>query len=361
MKVLHAAETIKGGVATVLKQLVAAQQTDTSLFTVQCLIPADQAEELDNVAGENKIFWHRNGRNIAALFMFSCAFCKAVLRFKPDIVHLHSSFAGVIGRLCLIFLWPVVRPKVVYCPHAFSFLMQTSRIKKRLYSLIEKMLLPMTHAIICVSEYEANQARKRGFCAHKLHIIHNGVPVKAVKPVLSERTKAPVRLLFVGRLDYQKGYDLLVAAMKRLTDKPLCLTVIGDVVQGAGEIEKLPSVHYTGWLKASQLEHYFLTADALVIPSRWEGFAMVPLEAMSYSLPVIASDATSLPEVVTERETGFLFKNGDTDSLVYVLSELDKYDLKGMGDRGNRLFSQHFTSQQMIAKTHALYMAIASC
>ena len=106
------------------------------------------------------------------------------------------------------------------------------------------------------------------------------------------------------------------------------------------------------------MEPYFIAADVLVIPSRWEGFAMVPLEAMSYSLPIIASDATSLPEVVINNETGYLFKNGDANSLLSVFNRLDKSDLSEMGRKGNQLYIENFTSQAMIAKTHGLYADI---
>lgn len=358
MKVLHAAETIKGGVATVLKQLVAAQQAESSEFDVKCLIPEDQATELDTVEPQRVECWKRNGRSLRALLSFGLAFSKTVLKFKPDIVHLHSSFAGVIGRVCLFALWPFVRPKVVYCPHAFSFLMETSGGKKKVYALIEKLLLPMTDAIICVSDYEANQARLSGIKSKKLFVIHNGV---AERPSIVRRNKSEneaIELLFVGRFDYQKGYDLLIKAMHKIHDAPLKLTVIGDAVHGKETIETLPGAVYTGWLNASQMEPWFMQADALIIPSRWEGFAMVPLEAMSYGLPVIASDATSLPEVVKDKETGFLFKSGSVDELAATLSGLKDYDLSVMGERGRAWFSQQFTSQNMIRKTHELYVLI---
>lgn len=358
MKVLHAAETIKGGVATVLKQLVAAQQIDQKTFKIRCLIPEDQKEELDTAKKENVIYWQRKGRNFTSLFFFALVFSRSVIAFRPDIIHLHSSFAGVIGRICLIFLYPFIRPKVIYCPHAFSFLMETSSAKKRIYVFIEKALLPMTDAIICVSEYEAQQANCNGIYASKLFVVHNGVPEKPPKIFREKSPDTPIELLFVGRFDFQKGYDLLVGAMKKIPHGLLHLTVIGDSVHGNEKIETLPDAVYTGWLKASQMEHYFQQADALVIPSRWEGFAMVPLEAMSYSLPIVASDATSLPEVVKNQTTGFLFKNGCVDSLVEILKKLADYDLKKMGEEGNTLFIAHFTSQIMINKTHALYAKI---
>lgn len=66
----------------------------------------------------------------------------------------------------------------------------------------------------------------------------------------------------------------------------------------------------------------------VVVPSRWEGFAMVPLEAMSYGLPVISSDATSLPEAIKHRVTGYLFKSESASNLTDVLDKLDLIEAK---------------------------------
>nr|WP_154324763.1 glycosyltransferase [Pantoea sp. 201603H] len=358
MKVLHAAETIKGGVATVLKQLVRAQQDDSSTFSIMCLIPADQAEELDTVEKENTVCWVRQGRNIKTMLTFAKAFIITTWQFKPDIVHLHSSFSGVIGRLCLLLLWPIIRPKIIYCPHAFSFLMETSGIKKKIYTLIERVLLPATDAIICVSEFEAREAAKNGLSNKKLFVIHNGVPARSISKRKKRQNDIEINLLFIGRFDYQKGYDLLISAIEEINNPLLKLTVIGDSVHAKAPISKLAGANYTGWLKSSQMEPYFDKADILVIPSRWEGFAMVPLEAMSYSLPIVASNATSLPEVVKHNETGFLFNSGDVKSLAGTLARLHEFDLEEMGMKGNVFFLENFTSCAMIAKTHELYERI---
>lgn len=168
-----------------------------------------------------------------------------------------------------------------------------------------------------------------------------------------------INLLFVGRFDQQKGYDILIKAFRQCQKRNISLTIVGDSVNHQNERIEMDNVTYTGWLAAKDIEHYFRTADALVIPSRWEGFAMVPLEAMSYSLPVIASNATSLPEVVRDGETGFLFENGDADALANILSSLHNYDLVEMGVKGNALFIQNFTSQAMIEKTKKLYTMIS--
>lgn len=360
MRVLHAAETIKGGVATVLRQLMISQQDSNDIRSVTCLVPDDQVEEVNSIRPEHIVTFHRDGRNFSSFVRFFFGFASLVIKSKPDIVHLHSTFGGVLGRIALIFLWPVRRPKVIYCPHAFSFLMQGSVRKRKIFSFVEKMLIGMTDAIICVSEYERDKAITYGFPSNKLHVIYNGVPVVESEVQLASPYRDNViNLLFVGRFDYQKGFDILASAMTRLKGLPFHLTAVGGSVHSKDEIAKtVPQTTYTGWLKAEALAPYFQHADVLVIPSRWEGFAMVPLEAMSYGLPVIASNCTSFPEMIDEHRTGLLFDLQYPEMLASYLTDTPQEQWELMGKEAKKLFLSKFTADKMIKNTADLYKAV---
>lgn len=128
MRILHAAETIKGGVATVIRQIVAGQIADES-NVVKCIIPREQSSELVCITEEHIVSFSRSGRDFISFFSFFIYFIKEVYKFRPDLVHLHSTFSGVMGRVALVLLWPIHRPKVVYCPHAFSFMMRGNQKK----------------------------------------------------------------------------------------------------------------------------------------------------------------------------------------------------------------------------------------
>lgn len=354
MKVFHASETIKGGVATVQKQIAQAQILSPAFTQVTCLVPADQVTEIDEIAADHLLTFRRTGRDVGSFWRFLTAFCRHAWREKPDVVHLNSTFAGVLGRLALIALRPVRKPKVVYCPHAFAFLMDNSPAKRKLYVWVEKLLLPTTDKVICVSDYEKTSAVNLNLSADKLVVVHNGVPDRGGAHPVSAYPEG-LNLLFVGRLDFQKGYDIIIDAMRQLQGNPIHLTIIGDSVNGQQEKIALPNITYTGWLRSHELEKYFLAADALVIPSRWEGFAMVPLEAMSYALAIVASDSTSLPKVVIDGKTGRLFKNGDANDLKEKILALQHAAFREMGSEGYKLYQSSFTSKLMISRTFQVY------
>ncbi|ATA18622.1 glycosyltransferase involved in cell wall biosynthesis [Gibbsiella quercinecans] len=357
MKILHAAETIKGGVATVLKQLVLEQERNAERYDVRVLIPDEQIDEVEVLDSNNIVQWPRNGRSIKSLISFAKNFICLVLRFRPDIVHLHSSFAGVICRFCLMLLFPLFRTKVIYCPHAFSFMMETSKYKKVVYVFIEKLFMKITNVVICVSKYEYDEGVSYGLNKEKLKIVHNGVSIKDISAIDKKKDKdnKKIHVLFVGRFDYQKGYDILIEAARKLSPDAFTFTIIGGSVHNSGNVDRLVNATYTGWLSSDDMDKYFRCADIVVVPSRWEGFAMVPLEAMSYALPIIASNSTSLPEVVLDKKTGFLFECGNVSSLLKILSGLNEYNLIDMGIMGNNYFRDNFTSENMIKKTHEIY------
>lgn len=355
MKILHAAETIKGGVATVLNQLINNPQHSSD--EISCMIPEEQKQELTVISCNQYYFQHLN-RGFKSNLNFIRKFFKLVWIINPDIVHLHSSFAGVLGRIALIILYPFRRPKVVYCPHAFSFLMAGSEAKRKIYILIEKILLIRTNKIICVSDNERNEAIKHGFPETKLTLIYNGVPVPQfdINLRLPFEYNQKINLLFIGRFDYQKGFDILLTLMKNIDAACYHLTAIGDFVHEQDAfIEHPKDITFTGWLNKEQIKPYLQYADVIIVPSRWEGFAMVPIEAMSYKKPIIAANTTSLPEAVLDGYNGYLFDIHNIESLTYIVSNLDKKNLVHMGKNGYDRYLHYFDSSIMLNKTAQLY------
>jgi glycosyltransferase involved in cell wall biosynthesis len=354
LRVLHAAETVRGGVATVLRQLLEAQSKTCS---VSCVAPRDQA--LDLQAGERVLVDHfeRSGRNAVSLLRFAVALFRACLDRRPDVVHLHSSFAGLVGRIVVALLWPVLRPKVVYCPHAFSFLISTAAWKRKLYVVVERLLLVLSDAVICVSEYEREAAVLHGLRSAKLLVIENGVPPVA-RGGQNPYGHGVINALFVGRLDHQKGFDVLLSSMDQLRDIPILLTVVGGGVHDAPDLPNIPNVRYAGWLQTEEIAPYYEFADLLVVPSRWEGFGLVVVEAASVGLPTLASRCCSLPELVRDGESGLLFSPEDGTELAEVLRTVDRDSWRSMGRKALERYSSRYTSERMVLATSNLYSTL---
>ncbi|MBJ2064033.1 glycosyltransferase family 4 protein [Serratia odorifera] len=350
-KVLHVAETVKGGVATVIRQLVKPNDD----FDFYCLLPDSQYKEIGAFPTEKLTLFSRSGRNIKSFISLARQYIALVKREKPDVIHIHSTFAGVICRV----LTPVVRlsykPKIIYCPHAFSFLMDTSTMKKRVYTAIERLLQKQTDVIVCTSEYEKAAALNVGVKAHNMVVVYNGVEAPTTgansgDPYPQDKTN----ILFVGRFDYQKGFDLVLKIADRLNDN-FRITVVGGNVHATEAPQQHPRIDYKGWLSSTEIASYFSHADVLLMPSRWESFGLVAVEAESYGLPVVASRCSSLPEVVDEGKTGYLFTTNQSDEAVNILNSYNKEHWATMHQACIDFYSANFTSEKMIHNTYSLY------
>ncbi|MGO3127133.1 MAG: glycosyltransferase [Luteimonas sp.] len=357
-KILHAAETIKGGVATVVELLVKSQ---TELGSeVSFLVPKDQVRELSSLSTSRAIAFKRSGRSLRSCAYFAWALAFELLKNKPHIVHLHSSFAGIIGRLVVLLLRPIYRPAVIYTPHAWSFIMDVSETKKSFFAWIERLLLPACDAVICGSNFEKNEAIRYGLNASRIAVIYNGVsaPVKNNR-LLNE--SGPVRLLFVGRLDYQKGFDVLLRAMQLLDPDEFKLTVVGGAVHDRSEASSTVSnINYSGWVDRADLCHFFLEADILVMPSRWESFGLVAAEAHSYGLGVLASRTCSIPEIVSENESGLLFEKDSADDMVRNLVQTPIERWRKFGAEGYRRYERLFRAEDMCEAVNKIYKEVSA-
>jgi len=356
MKIMHAAETIKGGIATVIKHLANESVRLESGIQVKCFVPATQVGDLQGVSTSEVITFPAGARGLLNSLYFMFYFMRAVLIYKPDVVHLHSSFAGAFGRTALLFLRPLHRCRVVYSPHAFSFTMDVPGWKKNLYAFIERVLLRVTDTVICTCRYELDVAIQFGLEKSKLTLIYNGVPDPGALPQLDKGVAADaLQLLFVGRFDRQKGFDILLEAMQLLESESVHLTAIGASIHGGISVQFRPNIHYVGWVELAALPEYYRKSHLLVVPSRWEGFAMVPLEALSNGLPILSSDHPSFNEPVIPGVTGESFPCPSAVMLAEKIRSLSVEDLMSRRESCYRHYRQNFQVITMVHKTLSLY------
>jgi glycosyltransferase involved in cell wall biosynthesis len=155
--------------------------------------------------------------------------------------------------------------------------------------------------------------------------IPNGVDLEKFQ--IGDRDWKSPRLLFVGRIVYQKGIDLLLLALAELREMPWSLQIVGDgpsleeFRNQAKELGITNRVSFSGWQSRQDLPNTYRNANLFVNPSRHEGMPNTVLEAMSSGLPVLASRISGNEELVTE-ETGVLFPPEDSLALQNALREL---------------------------------------
>ncbi|WP_426412169.1 glycosyltransferase family 4 protein [Bradyrhizobium ganzhouense] len=347
LKVLHVAETVRGGIATYLNELHPHQSASFGRGNVSYVVPSDHRDDLVNIEDEAVTTFPRDGRNAVGLFAMLSATMRAVRQQRPDIIHLHSSFAGLVVRPVLWLTYR--RSRIVYCPHGWAFGRETGRLSRAVTEFTELLLSKLAHRIICISESERVDAKRVGIAAKRLVLVHNGISRQ--RPALDTRGEAPwqsgkIKILFIGRLDRQKGYDLLIEAARALGDT-LDVRLIGASVVSKFQRSDLPSnVSLLGWMDRNQIEAELDQADMVAIPSRWEAFGLVAIEAMRAGKPIIAFRIGALPEIVEDGTTGVLCDEVSPEQLVEGFKRATRLDLPAVGRAGYERFTRLYDIEQ---------------
>jgi glycosyltransferase involved in cell wall biosynthesis len=219
------------------------------------------------------------------------------LMVGADLVHLHSSKAGALGRLALLTLPRRRRPASVFTPHAWSWL-AGGRLSP-LYKAFELAMSGVTDAVVAVSVAEAAQGARsfgRGRGA-AIRVIANGVDLQRFNPdgAVAARPADPL-IVCVGRLARQKGQDVAIRALHQLSAPNARLRLVGpgDAVERtilealAAHLGVGDRIEFYG--PSSDPAAHMRAADVIVQPSRWEGLSLTMLEAMACGAAVVASE-----------------------------------------------------------------------
>jgi len=266
-------------------------------------------------------------------------------RLRPDIVHLNSSKAGVLGRIAAV---PARVPVRIFTAHGWAYKAATG-VDSRLYLLADRAVESLTSMVICVSENERRAGLAAGVCTAKRSVvIRNAVDVGAA-PSQAGRGDTPVQVVSVGRLAVPKDFSTLVAAMARLPEGRAHLRVFGDgPLRSELEAQKQAlgidaAVEFAG--EVPDARPHLDDADVFVLASLSEGMPVSVLEAMAAGLPVVASAVDGLEEVVIDGKTGFLTPPGDAAALAARLGQLiDDPSLRNaLGKAGRERAEEYFS------------------
>jgi glycosyltransferase involved in cell wall biosynthesis len=258
-------------------------------------------------AGADVLAWRAGRSPGPALALEVPAARRVVRQVRPDVLHAHSAKAGLAGRLA-------VRGAVatVFQPHAWSF-DAVAGATAALALRWERYGARWADRVLCVSEAERRAGESEGIAAHWA-VIRNGVDLAHYRPSgpdrTRERTEARAALplpdgfpgdgplaVCVGRICHQKGQDVLLRAWPEVLGHlpGARLALVGDGPDAERLRRTAPSsVHFAG--AAADIRPWLRAADLVVLPSRWEGMALAPLEAMACGRPVLVSDVSGARE-----------------------------------------------------------------
>lgn len=278
------------------------------------------------------------------------------LRARADLLHAHAFgyFPTWVGRI----VRDLRRVPLVITPHSYE---GRSGLLGRTYArAVTRATLERADRVVALTRLEADRLTRLGVEAERIRVIPNGIDLEEFAGLLPRvaRERAPV-LLYVGRIfPEQKGLDTLLEAFAEVARRtPARLRLVGDdwgalgaLGRRARELGVADRVEATGALPREGVLREYGAADLFVLPSHFDSFPYVLLEAMAASLPVVSTRVGGIPEVVQEGRTALLVPPRDptalADALVRLLTDPPLAQRFGAAGRSR---VEQFSSRRLVA------------
>jgi len=339
-----------GGAQTIVANLIKSLSSENELFVLY----GGDGEAWDAL-GDNftKIKLNDHRKEIswkdAGLF-FKLLYYR--LKYNPDVIHLHSSKMGVLGRLVFS------KKKIVYTVHGFDSVRRAySRFLK-----IEKSLKDKAYRIVGVSQYDVDSLIEEGIYENVVRI-YNGVSdeylnQKEIKNKITENLEVIKReynkiIMCISRISKQKKFDLFLDVAREMPQ--YAFVWIGNKETMLG----LPNnVFCLGEMHSA---YYCLRyADIFMLPSNYEGLPMSLLEALSFKVPVVASSVGGITEVL-DGKNGYAVENKIEEfeeKIRYILSNENVQ--KDMSDYARQSYLANFTIEKMVDGYKSIFKEIVA-
>lgn len=355
MTIIHVVEPFATGINTFLHELVFSMPNYKHI-----IVHGERTDcrEIEGIKQEYKglatfVKWENAKREINLKNDLKAFFeLKKILKnYKYDILHLHSSKAGVLGQL--------IKKRstcktVIYTPNAASFLRtDISKRKKNIFKWIEKIIHRNNTIVVSSSNSEMEAYKELGIKSKK---IRNGVtiPNSFYGP---KKNNSVFNVTFCGKITTQKNPTLFnEIATYYQNDSSITFTWIGDGELKADLSSK--NIKITGWLPREKVYETLEKADIYMSTSSWEGLSLATIEALSFGLPLILSRCSGNQDIVTTGVNGYLFETKEKaiDYIEFLRSHPKK--LKQISKNSTTIFNRHYNNFRCGLEYEQLYIAL---
>ncbi|MGG0319932.1 glycosyltransferase family 1 protein [Priestia megaterium] len=365
IKLVYVCECLGGGVRKHLVDLL--NHLDKQKYEIHVIYSENRMDAVfaQSITRLNKVSFHivpqmEREINIAKDFVSFKKIVKLFKKIGPDVVHCHSSKAGVLGRVASRYCGI---DTVYYTPH--GYIIQNPKIsnkKRRLFSLIEKVLAKQfTTKVIHVSKGEEEVALKNNILnKEKSLVIYNGMDIPQTK---ENKINENFNIITVARMDEQKNPWEAIKIIEALVKKypEIKYTYVGD---GEYYQEISDYIKDNGLDRNIKLQGFMDNpinllekADLFLLTSLYEGLPYALIESLACGVPLLATDVTGNNELVINNLNGFLYKQSDLEDGRYKLELLinNKEQLLKMSDNAFQYFLSHFTFDKMMKSYDDLY------
>jgi glycosyltransferase len=272
-----------------------------------------------------------------------------VNRFHPEIIHMHSSASGFVGRWSLI----GSRARCFYTPHGYSFLMQNGgKFKQKLFWALEYLSAFLPCKTITCSKSEYNEARK---LTNNVTLVNNGVDISFITPYCRnlEELQRPIRICTVGRILHQKNPQVFNEIAQLLPEAQFLWI-------GEGELKSLltaPNITITGWVDREQGLSLIQGCDFFLLPSLYEGLPISLLEAMFLKKVCLVSNVVGNKDVVQHKKNGYICEEAKdfAKAILHLTNSLQECHF--LIENAHKDVLQNYNTQKMAEQYMKIYSA----
>lgn len=262
---------------------------------------------------------------------------KTIRKHQPDVIHLHSSKASIIGRWASFISFK--KHKIFYTPHGYAFLRNDiSSFKQTLFKTIEKYTQTFFGGTtIACGDTEFEIAKTLG----KSTLVRNGIPVDKIKKFVKPKQNNQLTLGIIGRISHQKNPDLFNEIALKYPQHHFIWIGDGDLKNKL----TAPNIEITGWFFTAEEVYLQLNRiDLFLQTSLWEGLPIALLESLVFKKPIIATNVIGNKDVIEHGINGFLFNN--INEIDDYIKRLEKTDFRlNMGEKAFEIAQKKFNSR----------------
>ncbi len=371
-KIVHIVEAFGGGIFTYLVELTNSLCDDFDIviaYAKRKQTPKNFEEYFDKRIKFVEIRNFTRSINPIKDIKAGIEIYKLIKKENPDIIHMHSSKAGIIGRLVIKHKTKIKEEiagtkenkvknrKLFYTPHGYAFLKQDdSKIKRAIYKMIEKIvaLLNRNCKIVACSKGEYEESLK---LLKSSTYINNGINTNKIdelvdKSVIYKTNIHNLKICIIGRIGYQKNPQLFNRIAEQFPH--IQFTWIGD-----GELRSTltsKNIKIIGWVERKAVLNELEKNDIFILPSLWEGLPIALLEAMYLKKLCIVSNVIGNKDVIENGRNGFICENFQDYINIIQQVQNEKYNLDEIEENANKDILKEYNIKVMCEKYEKMYM-----
>ena len=372
IRVIHILQSA-GGVAEYLKDLL--NHMDKNKHENILIVSNDYKGQEEILSKKcDKIFYVDMVREIEPKKDFSAVMKirKIIKQEKSDILYLHSSKAGALGRIATFFNRKI---KVIYNAHGWYFNADIGKKKKLLFQVIEKILAYRANKIIAISKSEYDSAIEKSICKeNKLVLVENGIDIEKYSDYETYRedtrkrygiSKKDIVVGIVGRVSEQKDpittIEAAVEVIKQNKNIYFMFVGAGDLEEEVLKIARDNNIEsniiITGWVE--NVKEYISAFDIALLPSKWEGFGLAIVEYMICKKPIIATRIGGIANILKKSDSAFFIEKENSKDIVNAIKDIiNNKNINDMIVNNYNECKERFSINRVIKQTEEVFDSV---